>query len=75
MPRFTVKMNVFPSISLETPTMCVQTLYNRAHFSQMIGLRGHMPRFTLEMNVFFSISLETPKMCVPTLRTGLIFPR
>ena len=26
MPRFTLKMNVFPSISLETPQMCVETL-------------------------------------------------
>ena len=26
MPRFTEKMNVFPSISLETPEMCVETL-------------------------------------------------
>ena len=33
---------------------------NRAHFSKMIDLRGHMPRFTLKMNVFPSISLETP---------------
>ena len=26
MPRFTLKMNVFPSISIETPKMCVETL-------------------------------------------------
>ena len=26
MPRFTLKMNVFPSISLETPQMSVETL-------------------------------------------------
>ena len=26
MPRFTLKVNVFPSISLETPYMCVETL-------------------------------------------------
>ena len=26
MPMFTLKMNVFPSISLETPKMCVETL-------------------------------------------------
>ena len=26
MPRYTPKMNVFPSISIETPKMCVQTL-------------------------------------------------
>ena len=48
---------------------------NRACFSKMINLRGHMPRFTLKMNVFPSNLLETLKMCVETLRTGLIFPR
>ena len=26
LPRFTLKMNTFPSISLETPEMCVETL-------------------------------------------------
>ena len=26
MPRFTLKMNIFPSISLETPKMCVEIL-------------------------------------------------
>ena len=25
MPRFILKMNIFPSISLETPYMCVET--------------------------------------------------
>ena len=119
MLRFTLKMNVFPSISLETPKMCVETLrtglvflrqsiwgvtclsllykwntnehfpiylhgntinvcwnpQNRAWFSEMINLRGHMPRFTLKMNVFPSICLETPLMCIETLRTGLVFTR
>ena len=60
MPRFTVKMNVFPSISLETPKNVCSNPDNRAQFSQMIDLRGHMPRFTLKMNVYPSISLETP---------------
>ena len=86
MSRFTLKMNVFPSISLEMPEMCVLTIrrwfaflsrsiwgvtclglfekwtfshlspwkhhkcvlkpQNRARFSKMIDLRGHMPRFT-----------------------------
>ena len=48
---------------------------NRAHFSVMIDLRGHMPRFTLKMNVFPSISLESPEMCVETIRTGFVFMR
>ena len=30
---------------------------NRACFSKMIDLRGHMPRFTLKMNIMLSISL------------------
>ena len=62
MPRFTLKLNIFPSISLETPYphKCVLKPQNRAHFSKMINLRDHMPRFTLKMNVFPSIFLETP---------------
>ena len=113
MPRFTWKMNVFPSISLEMPEMCVETVrtelvflrwsiwvvtclgliknesfsiyllqnainvcwnpQNRACFSEMIDLRGHMPRFTWKMNIFPSISLEMPEMCVETVRTELVF--
>ena len=48
---------------------------NRACFSEMIDLRGHMPRFTQKMNIFPSISFEMPEMCVGTIRTGLIFLR
>ena len=32
MPRFTGKMNVFPSISLESPKRCVETLYTGLNF-------------------------------------------
>ena len=48
---------------------CMQCLYaqltrgvhqNRAHFSKMIDLRGHMPRCTVRMNISPSISLVTP---------------
>ena len=60
MPRFTLKMNVFPSISLETALMCVETSGQGLFFFEMIDLRGHMPRFTLKTNIFPSISLETP---------------
>ena len=42
MPRFTLKMNVFPSISLETPMKPSE----HARFSEMIDL--NMPRFTLK---------------------------
>ena len=62
MPRSTLKMNVFQSISLETHK-CVVKPHNRAHFSEKSNLRGYIPRFTLKMNVFPSISLKTHK-CV-----------
>ena len=74
MPRFTLNMNVFPSISLETQK-CVLKPSEQCSFSEMIDLRGHMPRFTLKMNVFPSISLETPQMSVETLITGTVFLR
>ena len=58
MPRFTLKMNILPCISLETPYMCVET--HRVGLIFPIDLRGHMPRFTLKMNVLSSMSSETP---------------
>ena len=75
MSRFTLKMNVFPSICLETPQMCVETLRTGLNFLRRWSLRGHMLRFPLKMNVFPSICLEAPLMCVDTLRKGLIFLR
>ena len=69
------KWMLFPSISLETPYMCVETHQNRARFYKTINLRGHMPRFTLKMNIFPFISLESPEMCIETLRTGFVFMR
>ena len=48
---------------------------NRAQFSKMIDLRGHMPRCTVIMNIFPYLSFVTPKMCVETFKTGLVFPR
>ena len=59
MPRFSLKMNIFPSISLEIPINVCCNPYYRASFPKKINLRGHMPRFTLKMNIFPSISLET----------------
>ena len=54
-------MNIFPSISLEMPEMCVETLRRGIIFLRMtIDLSGHMPRFTLKMNIFPFIFLETP---------------
>ena len=115
MPRFTWKMNIFSSISLEMPEMCVETVrtelvflrwsiwvvtclglienesfsiyllqnainvcwnpQHRAHFSEMIDLRGHMSGFTWKMNISPSISLERPETCVVTTKTGLVSPR
>ena len=43
MPRFTLKVNIFPSISWETPDMCVETLRTMFIFPKKIGLKGHMP--------------------------------
>ena len=60
MPRFTLKMNVLPCMSLKSREMCVQTLRTGACFSETIDFRDHMPGFTLKMNVFPSISFETP---------------
>ena len=58
MPRFTLKMNIFPSISLENLKDVCWNPQNNAHFSETIDLWGHVPRFTLKMNIFPSISLE-----------------
>ena len=60
MPGFTLKMNVFPSISWRNPTNVCSDPQNMDRFSKTIDLRGHMHRFTLKINVFPSISLETP---------------
>ena len=60
MPRFTLKIIILPSMSLETPINVFLNPQNWDQFYKMINLRGHMPRFTLNMNIFSSISLETP---------------
>ena len=57
MPRFTLKMNILPPMSLETPYMCVETLTTGLVFFKTIDLRDHMPRFTLKMNIFPPMSL------------------
>ena len=55
MPRFTLRMHVFLSISLET-YKCVLKPQNSTRFSKMIALSGHMPRFTFK-NEHFPIYL------------------
>ena len=47
-PRFTLKINVFLSISLETTKMSVEILRTVLIFFKTIDLSGHMPRFTAE---------------------------
>ena len=59
MPRFTLKMNVFPSICLETPKMCIETL-RTGLVLQDDWFEDHMSGFTLKMNVFPSISYGNP---------------
>ena len=36
MPRFTLKMNVFPSVSLELPEMCVETIRTGFIFTRQL---------------------------------------
>ena len=68
--RFTLKMNIFPSIFLETGKVDVGTVRTGLVLTDMIDLRGHIPRFSLKMNIFPSICLD-----FGTVRTGLIFLR
>ena len=65
MPKVYTKkrpMNIFPSISLETPSMCVETLRTGTWFSKTIYLRGHMPRFTLKKEIFSYLSPWKPHL-------------
>ena len=64
MPRFTQKMNVFPTYVLGHTTNVCWNPQNSTHFSQMINLRGHMPRFTWKMNVFLTYVLGQHHKCV-----------
>ena len=73
MPRFTLKMDVFPSIALETHK-CVSRPSEQCLFFQDNRFEGSYALVYSKMNVFPSISIETPKMCVQTLRTVLISP-
>ena len=57
MPRFTPKMNVFQSISIEQK-MCVETLRTVLISPSMIKLRGHMPSCSYLKNECF------PSICV-----------
>ena len=64
MPRFTWKMNVFPSICIGNCINGCWNSQNRARFSKTINLRGHMPRFTLKNERFpFYLIRITRNVC------------
>ena len=60
MPRFTLKMNVFPSICLETPLMCIETLRTGLVFTRQYDLRDHMSRFKSQNECFPIYLLGNP---------------
>ena len=75
MPRFTLKMNVFPSISLETPKMCVETLRTLL-VSPRQSIWGLTCLSLVEKFMFSHLCPWKHHKCVlKTLRTGLFFPR
>ena len=63
MPRFTLKMNVFPSIFLETPYMCDETLRTGLVFLKIIDL-GVTYLGLLEKWMFSHLSPWKPHECV-----------
>ena len=73
MPRFPLKMIVFPIYLLGIPINVCWNPQNMAHFSTKIDLRGHMPRFTLKINIFWSISLEPHKCVLKPSEPGSFF--
>ena len=75
MPRFTLKMNVFPSISLESPQMCVETIRSGFIFMRRL-IWGVTCWGLLEKFMFSHLSPWNPHKCVfETIRTWLVFPR
>ena len=54
MPRFTLKMNILPPMSLENTINVRSDPQNSVSFSKMIDLRGHMPRFPQKMTHVFT---------------------
>ena len=63
MPRFTLKMNIFPSISLETPKMCVETLRTGLVFLRQ-SIWGVTCLGLLQKWMFSHLSPEKPHKCV-----------
>ena len=60
MPRFAIKTECFPIYLLGNPINVCSNPQNRAHFSEMINLRGHMPRFALKTECFPIYLLGNP---------------
>ena len=54
------KMHVFPSISLETSEMCVETPRTGLIFFETINLRGHMPHVYSKNECFPIYLLRNP---------------
>ena len=74
MLRFTLKMNVFPSICLETPLMCIETLRTGLVFTKTIDLRDHMSEVYSQNECFSIYLLWKPHKCVlKPLEQGSIF--
>ena len=73
MPRFTWKINIFPSISLEIPYMCVETLRTGLLFLQW-SIWGVTCLCLLEKWMFSHLSPLKPHKCVlKPSEWGLIF--
>ena len=63
MPRFTLKMNVFPSICLETPLMCIETLRTGLVFTRQY-IWGITCLGLLSKWMFSHLSPWKPHKCV-----------
>ena len=63
MPRFTLKINVFPSISWESPEMCVETVTTGFIFMTW-WILGVICLRLLEKLMFSHLSLQKPHKCV-----------
>ena len=55
-----VENECFPTYVLGNPINVCWNPQKRAHFSEMIDLRGHIPRFSWKMNIFPHMSLGNP---------------
>ena len=76
MPRYTLKMNVFPFYLIGNPINVCWNPQKMAQFSKTINLRGYMPRFTLKLNIFFIYLLGNPiNVCWNPQNRAHVFPQ